>query len=347
LVEGCFLGGIEGVAVSIGAELLRRLPGQNKKQREGIALLVSTALSVCSVNLNELASALPRRAERLDMRYQWISRVLGNDLIDVDTVMAPFAREVLARAATGGRRVVLMIDQSQANEGHQILMVSLRLGGRALPLAWRTRRAKGTLSFAVQEEVLEVVAGLLGEGVSVLLMGDRFYGSPALIGWCREQGWGWRLRCKESLIVLDANGEETTLGACFARGERLLSEVLVTRKHALTNVAMFQGEGHKAPWIIAMSDTPTVERAAEYRQRWGIEAMFSDYKTRGFNLEASQIERTDRLDRLVMILSLALYWAVSTGMWDAVENPRPAEKKPLEQDAGTSREASTHGSSEG
>jgi hypothetical protein len=333
------LGGIEGVAAAIGAELLRRLPAQNKKQREGIALLVSTALSVRSVNLNELASALPRRPERLDMRYQWISRVLGNDLIGVDAVMAPFAREVLARAAQGGGPVVLAIDQSQANEGHQMLMVSLRLGERALPVAWRMRRAKGTLGFDVQKEVLEVVVALLGKGTRVLLMGDRFYGSPALIGWCREQGWGWRLRCKESLIVLDANGEETTLGACFARGERLMSDVLVTRKHALTNVAMFHSEGHKAPWIIALSDPPTTEHAAEYRQRWGIEAMFSDYKTRGFNLEASQIERTDRLDRLVMILSLALYWAVSTGMWDAIENPRPAEKKPQQQHAGTSHEA--------
>jgi len=67
--------------------------------------------------------------------------------------------------------------------------------------------------------------------------------------------------------------------------------------------------------------------------------MFSDYKTRGFNLDDSQIERADRLDRLVMVLSLALYWAVSTGMWDAIENPRPAEKKTQKQGAGMSREA--------
>jgi hypothetical protein len=26
-------------------------------------------------------------------------------------------------------------------------------------------------------------------------------------------------------------------------------------------------------------------------------------------------------------MSLALYWAVSTGMWDAAENPTPSEKK--------------------
>ncbi len=47
---------------------------EDKKQREGLALLIATALQVRSVNLNELAAALPRAADRLDMRYQWISR---------------------------------------------------------------------------------------------------------------------------------------------------------------------------------------------------------------------------------------------------------------------------------
>src|SRR3954470_16099077 len=95
---GLRVGGIATVATAIGADLAERLPRQNKKQREGLALLVATALDVRDVNLMELAAALPRAAARLDMRYQWISRLLGNALIDTDEVIAPFAREVLARA---------------------------------------------------------------------------------------------------------------------------------------------------------------------------------------------------------------------------------------------------------
>src|SRR3954467_5889301 len=81
---GLRVGGIATVATAIGADLAARLPRQNKKQREGLALLVATALDVRDVNLMELAAALPRAAERLDMRYQWISRLLGNALIDTD-----------------------------------------------------------------------------------------------------------------------------------------------------------------------------------------------------------------------------------------------------------------------
>ena len=335
------MGGIATVATAIGADLAARLPRQNKKQREGLALLVATALDVRDVNLMELAAALPRAAERLDMRYQWISRLLGNALIDTDAVMAPFAREVLARAGADGRTLVLIIDQSQVNAAHQMVMVSLRVGGRAVPLAWRVKETQGSVGFAEQRAALDRVAALLPEGVRPVLLGDRFYGSPALIAWCRAQGWDWRLRLKQDLLVFEDGGETTPdqvrgrlLAACFARGEHLLSDIELTETRVRTNVAMGHEAGHPEPWIIALSQPPSVHRAFDYGLRWGIEAMFSDFKTRGFNLADSQITRTDRLDRLVLVLSLALHWAVSTGMWDAVENRTPAEKRPRERSAG-------------
>lgn len=330
------MGGVETVAAAVQADLAARLPSQNKKQREGLALLVATALDVRSVNLMELAAALPRAAERLDMRYQWISRLLGNARIEVEAVMAPYAREVLARACAGSRTLVVIIDQSKVNDAHHMVMVSLRVGERALPLAWRVKKTHGAIGFREQRAALATVAALLPEGVRPTLMGDRFYGSPALIAWCRDHGWGWRLRCKQDLRVFDHNGGGTTLADCFARGEHRLENVALTGQRARTHVAMLQEEGHAAPWIIAMSDLPTTGRARDDGLRWGIEAMFSDFKTRGFNLEASQIERTDRLDRLVLVLALALYWAVSTGMWDAIENRTPAEKKPRRRNARTS-----------
>jgi hypothetical protein len=236
------MGGIATVAAAIGADLAARLPRQNKKQREGLALLVATALDVRDVNLMELAAALPRAAERLDMRYQWISRLLGNALIDTDAVMAPFAREVLARAGADGRTLVLIIDQSQVNAAHQMVMVSLRVGGRAVPLAWRVKETQGAIGFAEQRAALDRVAALLPEGVRPVLLGDRFYGSPALIAWCRAQGWDWRLRLKQDLLVFE-DGGETTLAACFARGEHLLRDIELTEQRVRTNVAMVHEAG--------------------------------------------------------------------------------------------------------
>jgi hypothetical protein len=319
-------GGIATVAAAIAEDMRGRVPGQHKKQREGLALLTATMLDVRGANLMDLAASLPRPAERLDMRYQWISRLLGNPLIDADAVMAPYGRELLARLAAEGRTVVLMIDQTQATARHQVVMVAARVGGRALPLAWRVRTTRGAIGFDEQRGALEAVARLLPAGARPVLMGDRFYGTPALIAWCRERGWGWRLRLKQDLLVFEGGGE-STLAACFARGERLLSGIELTGRRATTHIAMVHEPGHPEPWIIAMSEPPTVHRAFDYGLRWGIEAMFSDFKSRGFGLEDSHLRRSERLDRLLLVMALALFWAVSTGMWDTVHRATPDEKK--------------------
>lgn len=126
--------GITRLAEGIAKELHRLLPAQRKTQRHNLSLLVATRLDVRSANLMDLAAGLPREAGRIDMRYQWISRVLMNPLIDPDVVMAPFAREVLSRQAADGQPLVLILDPSKLNERHQVLMLAVRHGERALPL---------------------------------------------------------------------------------------------------------------------------------------------------------------------------------------------------------------------
>jgi len=46
----------------------------------------------------------------------------------------------------------------------------------------------------------------------------------------------------------------------------------------------------------------------------GIEALFSDLKTRGFFLIKTQLRHVDRIERLLLVLTIALFWAVSTGI---------------------------------
>ncbi len=281
------MGGIEHVAQGIVLDLEAKLPRQRKTQRCKLGLLVATMLEVRSANLMDLAASVPRPCALVSKRYQWIERFLANDLVDVGEVMAPYGRDLLARLSANGARVVLMIDQSKASDRHQMVMVSARVGNRALPLAWRVRETHGAIGFAEQREALEAVLAMLPEGGAPVLMGDRFYGSPELIAWCRAQGWDWRLRLKQDLLVFEEGGE-STLGECFRRGEHRLVDVELTHKRVRTHIAMVHEPGHPEPWIIALSEAPTTHRAFDYGLRWGIEAMFSDFKTRGFGLENSQ-----------------------------------------------------------
>jgi hypothetical protein len=133
------MNGITAIAESISSELKRRLPRQRKRTK--LALLVATMLDVRSANLMDLAAGLPREdVDRTDMRYQWIARLLGNPLVISDEIMEPFAREVLERAADTGEPLALILDQ--VSDRHQVLMLAVRWGERALPLAWRIEQAR-------------------------------------------------------------------------------------------------------------------------------------------------------------------------------------------------------------
>src|SRR3954469_4497935 len=95
--------------------------------------------------------------------YQWIIRLLGNPLVISDAVMEPFAREVLERAAADGEPLSLILDQSQMSDRHQVLMLAVRWGERALPLAWRVEETEGAIGFDTQRALLEAVAPWLPE----------------------------------------------------------------------------------------------------------------------------------------------------------------------------------------
>ena len=89
---------------------------------------------------------------------------------------------------------------------------------------------------------------------------------------------------------------------------------------------MVHEPGHPEPWIIALSAAPTTHRAFDYGLRWGIEAMFADVKTRGFGIADSHIRLPGRRDHLILVMALALSWAVSTGMPPTA--PPPPKKHP-------------------
>ena len=118
---------------------------------------MATMLSERSASLMDLAAALPRPAERTDMRCQWIARLLANPRLDGNAVMRPFAEEAISHAGAAGGTVVLISDQSKVSTRHRMIS-GVRVGARASPLAWRVRATRGSIGFAERRELIVGVA---------------------------------------------------------------------------------------------------------------------------------------------------------------------------------------------
>ena len=164
------------------------------------------------------------------------------------------------------------------------------------------------------------------EGCRVMLAGDRFYGTADLINWCQTQGWDYRLRLKGNLCIYQDRGPDKTLEELKAEGKKSLEKARF-RSGMITSVGILHEKGHPEPWFIAMSGTPSEYKTRDYGLRWGIENMFSDFKSRGFSLMQTHIRIADRLERLILVLSIALHWAVSLGLWHEKQHQDHAEKR--------------------
>jgi hypothetical protein len=183
-----------------------------------------------SVNTSELLSVLPRQTKDAESKYRYINRWLKNPLIKPVEVMGGFIPEIAALAGADGKTIVLMTDQTKISDGFECLMISLRVGERAIPVVWTVKETRGSIGFDVQEPLLDAAFAMTPDGASVLLAADRFYGGAALVAWRKKRGWKWRIRLKGNLILRhprlrgDRPGGEITTGEAAKAGMAALHD---------------------------------------------------------------------------------------------------------------------------
>jgi hypothetical protein len=176
-------GGIAHRAAGMEQELLDRDTGLLKPQSQGVAALAASRLARRSVNTSELLLVLPRPTKEADSRSRYLHRGLKNPLLDPITAMGGFIREMASLAGRHAQTIVLPLPQSKSSDGLERLRVSLRVGERAIPVAGQVKETRGGIGFEEQTPLLEAVCAMMPPEISVLLIGERFYGPAAWIGW--------------------------------------------------------------------------------------------------------------------------------------------------------------------
>ena len=269
-----------------------------------------------SCNTNLIANSLPVDTRRDDMRQQKVARILAADSYGESLVWAPFARELLAAAAKGGQRIVLALDQTDIGHRHAILMVSMRFENRAVPLAWHVEEGSANIGAAKQVELVQTVNSWLPAGSFPILMADRFYPSSELFSTLANLGWGWRVRMKSTAQLLCSIAHAHCVGDLDALAQGSYygdSNAAIFNTQIPMSIGWLHEKGHAESWCIAM-DCPASEAATrDYGLRWGIESLFSDFKSRGFNLQKSQMEKPERLSKLLLLVALGMHWCLSQG----------------------------------
>jgi hypothetical protein len=212
------------------------------------------------------------------------------------------------------------IDRTQWRDKN-VFMISLIWDKRALPLYWQILPKRGCSNLREQQSLISPILGLL-KSYKIVLLGDREFGSVKLASWLCEKNIKFVLRIIKQGRYLQEQGKEfKRLSECgLVPGTSFyLPGVKVTKQKGfgLFDVAgywqrKYRDSGEDEGWYLLTNIGTLKQAVTAFKCPSGIEAMFKDCKTGGYNLEKSYAG-DDRLKTLILLRALAYSCAILQG----------------------------------
>ena len=208
----------------------------------------------------------------------------------------PIITEIIKRHAKTGSRLIIALDRTQWKENN-VLMVSTIYQKRALPIFWCLLEKAGSSNLIEQQKVLRPVIRLLKQ-YKLVVIGDREFQSVELANWPHTKNISFIFRQKQSTTFRQKRQKFQPLNSIPIRpGIGIFyTNINITQKTGFGrfNLAAYWKRKYRSKqedeaWYL-LTNLPDMKTAVHiYRQRFGIEAMFRDCKTGGYNLEGSRI----------------------------------------------------------
>jgi hypothetical protein len=200
-----------------------------------------------------------------------------------------------------------------------LIRASLIYRGRAIPLAWKAlRHASATVSFDAYEPVLERLRAELPAGSQVTLLADRGFLHEQLIRYAQRHHWHYRIRMPgDTLVQYGQHAARTVEQLRPSAGQAHFYHNVTIFGTAVgpLHVAVAQpADAPKDPWYIASDERTSAQTLDEYGLRFDIEENFLDDKSGGFQVQTSELQTPEALERLFLVLAIATLHFTSTGV---------------------------------
>ena len=262
------------------------------------------------VRIERLASSFPYPI-KCESRRKKIQRFLILPRLSLPLLWFPLIKKIISSQFKKGERLILTIDRTQWKTNN-ISMVSVIWKKRALPIYWLLLSKKGSSNFYEQVATIRPVLKLLKD-YKLVVIGDREYRSTALALWLTKKNIYFILRLNKNTKIKQKYKKYQSLNSLGIKpGTRVLySKVLVTEEQQKDrfNIVVYWKRKYNNkqlpdPWYLLTNLENKDEVIKIFASRGGIEAMFRDCKSGGYNLEGSQASQ-QRLTNLILLIAIA------------------------------------------
>ena len=283
-----------------------------------LEILINLLQSIKKVRLETLATVFPFPI-LFESRRKKIQRFLSLPCLTIEMIWFPFITMWLETQLQAEQLVYIAIDRTRW-QTINLLMISLIWNKRAIPIYFELLPKIGNRNFAEQKAAFLKVLPLLSK-YKIVVLGDREFCSITLGNWLRDEKVNFCLRLKKDTFIQTEAGIWQPLnnlglkpGVSF-----YLQGMKVTKSRGFKgfNIACkwkrkYLGLAPEEGWFILTSLESLSASILAYKKRFSIEEMFRDFKSGGYNLEATSVSG-ERLISLILLIAIAYTCATLQG----------------------------------
>ena len=283
---------------------------------KALAWMINALICSGTINLSEWEVYVPSRARKAQSTERRWQRFIRNQRIRVRSLYLPLVMAAISNWQE--QRLYLALDTTVLWNRFCIIHICVVCGGRAVPFLWKVLAHKSsTVAFSEYKLMLKLAHRLLSEYPDIMLLADRGFANHELMSWLQDNSWHYCLRLPCDVTLHGPRRHPIELKYLWpAKGEAVLyhNVGLWLDGECRCNIVLANVKGVKEPWAVITDEEPSLQTLWQYGLRFRVEELFLDSKSGAFQLEESRIRSAKALERLYLVVALAILFSTSQGM---------------------------------
>jgi len=295
----------------------------SKSRMETLVLLITGMIGARTVNLSHVASERGSRAKPAST-YRRLQRFFQHVQPGEDWA----ARLIVSLLWITGQRV-LCLDRTNWKLGSKdinVLVLAVVTRRHRVPLMWTFLDGPGNSSTAQRVDLMQRYLAIFGAASVKRLLGDREFIGVEWMNFLNENNVPFVIRVKQGMCVILEDGRRFALSSLLRRTkrtQRIRAALELPDKQGLLRLDFAAKKIGRGEWLIVAANKDGHHALKAYRQRWSIECLFGDSKTRGLNMEDTGLTIARKLSLLLSIVAIAIAWSSKTAAIELRTNKPP------------------------
>jgi hypothetical protein len=290
--------------------------GLHGHQSKTLAMFVLGAIKAESIVISRVAEALLAESEaKAPSIERRLERFLSNTKIETEKTWDDFLGQVLPSFQQAPIRLVL--DLTAYEEHAQVIYIGILQHSRVLPLVWKVMPGQTKWDQGLWECIdmlFQRLAPHLGE-TDCTIIGDSAFGCFPMVSLCRKYRWHYLFRICAHHTCEHWSPQGRLLPTCPVSdlvsepGKRFYGPIRLWQEEQIETNLSACWEKNEEEALLVISDLPACrKRITDYLLRWRVESTFQDLKSRGWDWEESHVRRLDRVDHMLFVLFVLVWW---------------------------------------